>query len=62
MRFVDLDKKFLGYIESLGISIKTSIMIEDILELDGTYLCKIDSNSFQISAIAAEHIFVTSRA
>ena len=60
MRFVDLDKKFLSYIESLGISIKTTIIIEDILELDGTYLCKNKQTHFQISAIAAEHIFVTS--
>ena len=59
VRFVDLDKHYLTYLENSGVKLQSQLKIKDILDFDGTMVCSLYNQQLNFSRVAAKHIFVT---
>lgn len=59
VRVVELDDKYLKYIENEGIKLGAKIKPLDYLAFDNTLICGINGKKVSLSKTATKHIFVT---
>tara|TARA_B100000700_G_C14974080_1_gene822927 strand:- start:758 stop:1417 length:660 start_codon:yes stop_codon:yes gene_type:complete len=59
VRFVDLDSRYLSFLEKHDVLLQSKLIIDECLEFDGTMVCLVKNHSIHFSKQATNHIYVT---
>jgi len=58
LRVVDLGEQFLKYLDSLGLTLNSRLLVEQVLDFDQSLLCKFKDKTITLSKQVSDQIFV----